>query len=41
MEMVYDLYPDQALKPVENPTFWPHDDEEQLGYVDPATKKSH
>ncbi|KAJ2953314.1 hypothetical protein O0L34_g900 [Tuta absoluta] len=32
METFYDLYPDQALKPVERPTFWPHNPEEQPGY---------
>ncbi|XP_028026722.1 ATP synthase subunit d, mitochondrial-like [Bombyx mandarina] len=29
MEMFYELYPDQALDPVNKPTFWPHTPEEQ------------
>ncbi|KAI5643085.1 ATP synthase D chain, mitochondrial (ATP5H) domain-containing protein [Phthorimaea operculella] len=32
METFHDMYPDQALKPVERPSFWPHDPEEQPGY---------
>ncbi|XP_047508591.1 ATP synthase subunit d, mitochondrial-like [Pieris napi] len=33
MESLYDLYPEQALDPVKRPTFWPHDEESELGYV--------
>lgn len=38
MEMVYDLYPESTIDPVNRPTFWPHTEDEQLGYVDPTTK---
>lgn len=30
MEDFKDAYPDAALNPLEKPTFWPHDPEEQL-----------
>ncbi|XP_035449820.1 ATP synthase subunit d, mitochondrial [Spodoptera frugiperda] len=38
METVYDMFPEIALDPVNNPTFWPHTDDEQLGYKDPMQK---
>ncbi|XP_047537162.1 ATP synthase subunit d, mitochondrial-like [Vanessa atalanta] len=38
METFYDVYPNEALDPVKRPTFWPHDPEEQLGYVPPQHK---
>jgi hypothetical protein len=38
MEMFAELHPDIALDPVKKPTFWPHDDEEQLGYKPPEVK---
>ncbi|CAG4946435.1 unnamed protein product [Parnassius apollo] len=40
MEDYRDAYPDQALDPINRPTFWPHNPEEQLDYVDPE-KKAH
>lgn len=30
MEDFYDYFPENALKPLERPTFWPHNEEEQL-----------
>ncbi|XP_038206889.1 ATP synthase subunit d, mitochondrial-like [Zerene cesonia] len=39
MEMFYDLYPNEALDPVKRPTFWPHDEESQLGYEEKKAKK--
>lgn len=33
MEMFYDLFPKDALDPVNRPTFWPHTPEEQPGYL--------
>ncbi|CAG4953799.1 unnamed protein product [Parnassius apollo] len=38
MEMFYDFYPDEALDPVNRPTFWPHNPEEQPGYQTPEQK---
>ncbi|CAG9789307.1 unnamed protein product [Diatraea saccharalis] len=38
LEMFADMYPKIALNPVERPTFWPHDAEEQVGYEPPAPK---
>ncbi|CAH2039218.1 unnamed protein product, partial [Iphiclides podalirius] len=38
MEDYRDAYPDEALDPINRPTFWPHDAEEQLDYVDPEKK---
>lgn len=35
MEDYYEAYPDQALDPVNKPSFWPHEPEDQPGYVDP------
>ncbi|KPI92306.1 ATP synthase subunit d, mitochondrial [Papilio xuthus] len=40
MEMFYYLYPDKALDPVNRPTYWPHNPEEQPGYVTPEVKTS-
>lgn len=40
MEMYKDLYPDEALDPINRPTFWPHTAEEQLDYKEEEhTKK--
>ncbi|CAH0690180.1 unnamed protein product [Spodoptera exigua] len=38
MEDVHDIYPEIALQPVKNPTFWPHTADEQLDYKDPTQK---
>ncbi|CAG9794084.1 unnamed protein product [Diatraea saccharalis] len=35
MEDYRDAYPELALDPINKPTFWPHDEEEQIGYVHP------
>lgn len=35
MEDFNDAYPEQAMDTVNKPTFWPHEPEDQLGYVDP------
>ncbi|KAL4710381.1 hypothetical protein ACJJTC_012408 [Scirpophaga incertulas] len=35
MEDFKDAYPDQAIDPINKPTFWPHNPEEQLDYVNP------
>ncbi|RZC34870.1 ATP synthase subunit d, mitochondrial [Asbolus verrucosus] len=32
MEDFRDAFPEQALDPINRPTFWPHDPEEQIGY---------
>jgi len=32
MEMYYEYFPDQALDPVNKPTFWPHNKPAQKGY---------
>ena len=29
-----DAYPDQALDPINRPTYWPHAPEDQKDYVD-------
>lgn len=34
MEDFRDSYPDIALDPINKPTFWPHEPEDQLDYVD-------
>lgn len=38
MEDYRDAYPNEALDPINRPTFWPHNPEEQLDYVDPEKK---
>ncbi|XP_041987462.1 ATP synthase subunit d, mitochondrial-like [Aricia agestis] len=35
MEDFRDAHPELALDPINKPTFWPHDEEEQLGYTNP------
>ncbi|CAH0584547.1 unnamed protein product [Chrysodeixis includens] len=35
MEDYRDSFPENALDPINKPTFWPHTEDEQLGYVDP------
>ena len=35
MEDYRDAYPEDALDPINKPTFWPHTPDEQLDYVDP------
>lgn len=35
LEDVKDMFPDQALDPLNKPTFWPHNPEEQLDYKRP------
>ncbi|CAH2090742.1 unnamed protein product [Euphydryas editha] len=35
MEDFKDAHPEIAIDPINKPTFWPHDEEEQLDYVDP------
>lgn len=32
MEDYRDAYPEDAIDPINNPTFWPHDEEERLDY---------
>lgn len=34
LEDFKEAFPDKALDPLNNPTFWPHTPEEQLDYVD-------
>ncbi|KAJ8979850.1 hypothetical protein NQ317_006314 [Molorchus minor] len=42
MEDYRDAYPEDALDPINRPTFWPHTPEEQLDYVDKdAAKPAH
>lgn len=38
MEDFADAHPDQALDPLNRPTYWPHDPEIQPGFVDPNEK---
>ncbi|OWR43063.1 H+ transporting ATP synthase subunit d [Danaus plexippus plexippus] len=38
LEMYYDLYPNDALDPINRPTMWPHTPEEQLDYKPPEKK---
>lgn len=40
MEDFRDSYPDLAIDPINKPTFWPHDPEEQIDYVDPEEKSA-
>lgn len=41
MEDFKDAHPDIALDPINNPTIWPHNEEEQVGYKPAdATKKA-
>ncbi|XP_063535711.1 ATP synthase subunit d, mitochondrial [Cydia strobilella] len=35
MEDYKDAFPQDAIDPINKPTFWPHNPEEQLDYVDP------
>ncbi|CAH0398923.1 unnamed protein product [Chilo suppressalis] len=35
MEDYRDAFPEDALDPINKPTYWPHDAEEQLDYVNP------
>ncbi|ODM75853.1 ATP synthase subunit d, mitochondrial [Orchesella cincta] len=32
LEDLKDMFPERALDPLNNPTFWPHNPEEQLDY---------
>lgn len=41
LEDFYDAHPELALDPLKNPTFWPHDEESQPGYVDPKDEEHH
>lgn len=34
------MYPEIAIDPIKNPTFWPHNSEEQIGYVPEEDKKT-
>ncbi|KAM3956539.1 ATP synthase subunit d, mitochondrial [Aphomia sociella] len=38
LEMYAEMYPDQGLDPVNRPTFWPHEPEDQIGYKPPPPK---
>lgn len=39
MEDYAEAHPEDALDPLNKPTFWPHDDDIQPGYVDPSGKE--
>lgn len=39
MEDFYDAHPDIAIDTLNRPTFWPHDEESQPGYVDPNARE--
>lgn len=44
LEEYRDAFPEEALDPINRPTFWPHEAEEQLGYKAsdaPLEKKDH
>ncbi|CAF4926950.1 unnamed protein product [Pieris macdunnoughi] len=40
MEDFRDSYPELALDPINKPTFWPHEPEDQIDYVDPEGTKA-
>lgn len=40
MEDFKDAHPEIAIDPINKPTFWPHNEEEQLDYVNPD-KQAH
>lgn len=39
MDDFAEAHPDQAFDTINRPTFWPHDDDSQPGYVDPSGKQ--
>lgn len=39
MEDYYEAHPEHAIDTINNPTFWPHDEDIQPGYVDPSGKE--
>lgn len=39
LEDFRDAHPELALDPINKPTFWPHDEESQPGYVNPNAKE--
>lgn len=39
MEDYKDAFPEQALDPLNKPTFWPHTPDEHEGYVDPERQQ--
>lgn len=41
MEDYRDAFPEKALDPVNRPTFWPHNEEEQIDYVDKDAPPAH
>ncbi|XP_056636216.1 ATP synthase subunit d, mitochondrial [Diorhabda carinulata] len=41
MEDYRDAYPEDALDPINRPTFWPHTPEEQIDYVDKDAQPHH
>ncbi|KAJ2943534.1 hypothetical protein O0L34_g16643 [Tuta absoluta] len=41
MEDFRDAYPQDSFDPLNKPTFWPHNPEEQLDYVDPEKQHGH
>jgi F-type H+-transporting ATPase subunit d len=40
MEDFRDAYPNDALDPINRPTFWPHNPEEQVDHVSKAAPSS-
>ncbi|XP_015595318.1 ATP synthase subunit d, mitochondrial [Cephus cinctus] len=41
MEDFKDAYPEQALDPINNPTFWPHDPDSQLSAIENMPDDEH
>ncbi|KAF7264183.1 ATP synthase, subunit D [Rhynchophorus ferrugineus] len=41
LEDYRDAFPDLALDPLNKPTFWPHDEEDQIDYVDKDAPPAH
>ncbi|KAG5863936.1 hypothetical protein JTB14_009150 [Gonioctena quinquepunctata] len=41
MEDYRDAYPEEALDPINRPTFWPHSKEDQIDSVEKEVKPSH
>lgn len=39
MEDYYEAHPEEAIDTINKPTFWPHDEDIQPGYVDPSGKE--
>lgn len=41
MEDYKDAFPEEALDPINKPTFWPHAPEDQIGYAGDKDEPAH